>query len=314
MPARVRLKELSDATARIGDVVRLINDIAGQTNLLALNATIGAARAGEAGKGFAVVAAEVKTLATQTANATSEIGGQIDAVRSATEASVSVMADVAGIIGRLDEVAVAIASAVEEQSATTREIASNVQQVSASGQQATDAMKNVVGVSDEANAASQQVLTAATGIREEAARLRAEVDQFLAALRDETGSRRRYERIPGDGATATLHAGGREPVSAVVLDISRGGIALVCDWQLAPARKSRWNCPGRAGQSTPVSCAGTVRRWGWCSGRTPGAWSVSIGSWSRSKRRCRWPDRIRLVGSAGLLRVRLEQAFLSIPI
>ena len=230
--SQTTMQGLSDSTARIGDVVRLISDIASQTNLLALNATIEAARAGEAGKGFAVVAAEVKTLATQTANATSEIGAQIEAVRNATLESVSVMADVAQIIGKLDEVSIVIAAAVEQQSATTREIAHSVQQVSTAGQQATQSMRHVVAVSEDAGAASEQVLTAAAGIGREAARLQVEVDQFLAAVRDDSGNRRRYERLPGSGAKVTMSAAGRGPVSVMIQDISRGGIAVACDWRL----------------------------------------------------------------------------------
>jgi len=226
------MQGLSDSTARIGDVVRLISDIASQTNLLALNATIEAARAGEAGKGFAVVAAEVKALATQTANATSEIGAQIEAVRNATLESVSVMADVAQIIGKLDEVSIVIAAAVEQQSATTREIAHSVQQVATAGQQATQAMQRVVAVSEDAGAASEQVLTAAAGIGREAARLEVEVDQFLAAVRDDSGNRRRYERLPGHGARATVSADGHGPANVLIQDISRGGIAVACDWRL----------------------------------------------------------------------------------
>jgi len=231
--SQTTMQGLSDSTARIGDVVRLISDIASQTNLLALNATIEAARAGEAGKGFAVVAAEVKTLATQTANATSEIAAQIEAVRNATLESVSVMADVAQIIGKLDEVSIVIAAAVEQQSATTREIAHSVQQVSSAGQQATRSMQHVVSVSEEAGVASQQVLTAAAGIGRESACLQIEVDQFLAAVRDDSGNRRRYERLPGNGAKATMSAGGRGPVSVMIQDISRGGLAVACDWRLS---------------------------------------------------------------------------------
>jgi methyl-accepting chemotaxis protein len=245
--SQATMKSLSDATARIGDVVRLINAIASQTNLLALNATIEAARAGAAGKGFSVVAAEVKTLAIQTANATSEISGQIDAVRAATDESIAVMADVAGIIGKLNEVAVIIAAAAEEQSATTCEIASNVQQISAAGQQATGAMKKMVSVSETAGVASQQVLAAADGIGSEAAGLQTEVDQFLTAVRDETGNRRRYERLPGNGGKAMLSASGHGPLAVEVHDISRGGIALACDWQLTPGADVSVELPGAGG-------------------------------------------------------------------
>jgi methyl-accepting chemotaxis protein len=230
--SQATMKGLSEATERIGDVVRLISEIASQTNLLALNATIEAARAGEAGKGFAVVAAEVKMLAMQTAKATSEISGQIEAVCNATEQSVTVMADVAEIIARLDQVAVVIAAAVEEQSVTTRDIASSVQQVSSAVQQASHAMSKVVGASEEAGGTSQGVLAAADGIGAQAARLETEVDQFLTAVRGETGSRRSYERQPGNGAMAKLTASGRPPVTVAVHDISRGGIALICDWRL----------------------------------------------------------------------------------
>ena len=123
-----RVSELSRAAARIGDVVELINTIAGQTNLLALNATIEAARAGEAGRGFAVVASEVKALAEQTAKATGDIGRQIADIQSATEDSVNAIKEISGTIGKLSEISSTIAAAVEEQGAATQEISRNVQQ------------------------------------------------------------------------------------------------------------------------------------------------------------------------------------------
>ena len=119
---------LAEAAQKIGDVVKLINDIAGQTNLLALNATIEAARAGEAGKGFAVVASEVKSLASQTAKATEEIASQIKSIQAATGDSVEAIKAIGDTIGRINEIATTIASAVEEQGAATQEIARNVQQ------------------------------------------------------------------------------------------------------------------------------------------------------------------------------------------
>ena len=123
-----RVAELSKAAARIGDVVELINTIAGQTNLLALNATIEAARAGEAGRGFAVVASEVKALAEQTAKATGEIGQQIIGIQAATQESVGAIKEISGTIERLSEISSTIAAAVEEQGAATQEISRNVQQ------------------------------------------------------------------------------------------------------------------------------------------------------------------------------------------
>ena len=123
-----RVGELAKAASRIGDVVELINTIAGQTNLLALNATIEAARAGEAGRGFAVVASEVKALAEQTAKATGEIGQQIAGIQSATHESVDAIQTIGATIGRMSEISATIASAVEEQGAATQEISRNVQQ------------------------------------------------------------------------------------------------------------------------------------------------------------------------------------------
>jgi methyl-accepting chemotaxis protein len=122
-----RIGELSKAAVRIGDVVELINTIAGQTNLLALNATIEAARAGEAGRGFAVVASEVKALAEQTAKATGEIGQQVGSIQGATQESVGAIREISGTIERLSEISSAIAAAVEEQGAATQEISRNVQ-------------------------------------------------------------------------------------------------------------------------------------------------------------------------------------------
>jgi methyl-accepting chemotaxis protein len=138
-----RVSELSKAAARIGDVVELINTIAGQTNLLALNATIEAARAGEAGRGFAVVASEVKALAEQTAKATGEIGQQITGIQAATQDSVGAIKEISGTIERLSEISSTIAAAVEEQGAATQEISRNVQQAAQGTQQVSSNITDV---------------------------------------------------------------------------------------------------------------------------------------------------------------------------
>lgn len=146
--------ELSQAAARIGDVVELINTIAGQTNLLALNATIEAARAGEAGRCFAVAAAEVKALAEQTAKATGEIGQHISGIQSATHVSVDAIQEIGHTIGRMSEIASTIASAVEEQGAATQEISRNVQQAAGGTQQVSANIADVERGASETGSAS----------------------------------------------------------------------------------------------------------------------------------------------------------------
>ena len=137
------VQSLSEAAVRIGEVVRLISDIASQTNLLALNATIEAARAGEAGRGFAVVATEVKALATQTARATDEIAGQITDIRTATDKVVTAITAIGGTINRVSEISSSIASAVEEQSAATQEISRNTQEAATNTAQV---LENIAGL------------------------------------------------------------------------------------------------------------------------------------------------------------------------
>ena len=125
--AQAVISELDGAAQAIGEVLRLITDIAEQTNLLALNATIEAARAGEAGKGFAVVASEVKSLASQTAKATDQISRQIEAVQGNTRQAVSTIDDIQRVIDQLNQISTGISTAVEEQSAVTADISSNMQ-------------------------------------------------------------------------------------------------------------------------------------------------------------------------------------------
>ena len=249
------MQGLSEATARIGDVVRLISDIAGQTNLLALNATIEAARAGEAGKGFAVVAGEVKALAAQTAKATAEIGSQIETVRAATGNAVTAMADIGGIIGKMNEVSAAIATAVEQQSATTQEIAASVQGVSNATAGTAEAMEHVVTVAEQAGTVSQKVLTGSAEIAGEAESLRTEVDHFLAAVREDTqGERRRYERIKVEGMMVTLETKGHPATPLPLRNISRGGAMVACDWALPAGTALEVTLP-QAGGTVPARVA-----------------------------------------------------------
>jgi methyl-accepting chemotaxis protein len=178
-----RVGELSKAAARIGDVVELINTIAGQTNLLALNATIEAARAGEAGRGFAVVASEVKALAEQTAKATGEIGQQITGIQSATQDSVGAIKEIGDTIGRMSEISSTIAAAVEEQGAATQEISRNIQQAAQGTMQVSSNIADVQRGASETGSASSQVLSAAQSLSIESNRLKLEVGKFLSSVR-----------------------------------------------------------------------------------------------------------------------------------
>jgi methyl-accepting chemotaxis protein len=178
-----RVGELSKAAARIGDVVELINTIAGQTNLLALNATIEAARAGDAGRGFAVVASEVKALAEQTAKATGEIGQQITSIQSATQESVGAIKEISGTIEKLSEISASIASAVEQQGAATQEISRNVQQAAQGTVQVSSSITDVQRGASETGSASSQVLSAAQSLSGESNRLKLEVGKFLHSVR-----------------------------------------------------------------------------------------------------------------------------------
>ena len=178
-----RVGELSKAATRIGDVVELINTIAGQTNLLALNATIEAARAGEAGRGFAVVATEVKALAEQTAKATDEISQQISGVQAATQESVNAIQSISTTIERLAEIASAIAAAVEEQGAATQEISRNVQQAATGTQQVSANITDVQRGAAQTGSASAEVLSSAKSLAGDSNRLKREVGNFLEAVR-----------------------------------------------------------------------------------------------------------------------------------
>ena len=178
-----RVGELSQAAARIGDVVELINTIAGQTNLLALNATIEAARAGDAGRGFAVVASEVKALAEQTAKATDEISQQIGAIQAATQHSVSAIREIGDTIGRMSEIASTIAAAVEEQGAATQEISRNIQQAAQGTRQVSANIAQVQREASETGSASSQVLNSVQCLSQDSQRLKLEVSRFLESVR-----------------------------------------------------------------------------------------------------------------------------------
>lgn len=177
------MQGLSDAAQQIGDVVGLISDIAGQTNLLALNATIEAARAGEAGKGFAVVASEVKNLASQTAKATEDIGGQIRGVQEATTRAVAAIESIAGTITAMTEISASVASAVEEQGSATQEITRNTQRAASGTDQVSASISGVSRAASQTGAAATQLGSAVGALSAQSDTLRGEVAQFTAKVR-----------------------------------------------------------------------------------------------------------------------------------
>jgi methyl-accepting chemotaxis protein len=178
-----RINELSEAGARIGDVVKLITSIAEQTNLLALNATIEAARAGEAGRGFAVVAQEVKTLAGQTAKATEEIGSQIANMQLATRESVAAIKAIGQTIERISGIATSISGAVEQQRSATQNIAQSVRSAASGTADVVSDIRNAARGAEETGESSNRMFTSAKALSAESLRLKAEVDKFLDGMR-----------------------------------------------------------------------------------------------------------------------------------
>lgn len=178
-----RMRELSEAAGRIGEVISLIQAIAEQTNLLALNATIEAARAGEAGRGFAVVASEVKELANQTTKATEQISTQITEIQSETTQAAEAISSVTETIARMTDIAAANAAAVEQQGAATAEIARNVSEASNGTARVSASIASVSEAAEGTRDAAATVDRSAAALEEDAGRLRGQVTSFLGAVK-----------------------------------------------------------------------------------------------------------------------------------
>ena len=177
------MQKLAEGAHKIGEVVQLINSIAGQTNLLALNATIEAARAGDAGKGFAVVASEVKALATQTAKATDDIGAQISSIQAATNLAVAEIGQIAQVIAEINQIGVAIAAAIDEQGAATSLISHNIDQAAQGTQNVNHLIGDVREAAGRTGAAAENMHRVSASVAEQAVEIVQEIDRFTSGVK-----------------------------------------------------------------------------------------------------------------------------------
>jgi methyl-accepting chemotaxis protein len=226
-----KVDELRRAAEEIGNVVKLINTIAGQTNLLALNATIEAARAGESGRGFAVVAGEVKALAEQTARATSDIAHQVASIQSATNGAAEAIQEISGTIRNVNETAVAIATAVEEQGAATQEIARSIESVTVNAATMTRSMEQVQGAVDQTSNNAADVKRTTMALSVDTGILSAEVQEFLGALSDLGQSRQLQTLNVNLAASASV---GGQSVAGRVTKVSPGMALFEGALQVSP--------------------------------------------------------------------------------
>ena len=232
--AEQTIAELRTEVARIGQVASLIADIASQTNLLALNATIEAARAGEAGRGFAVVASEVKKLASQTSKATEDISSQIAQIQRATTHTVDAVSSIGKKVGEIDEVSVAIAAAMEEQSAATQEISRSINHAASAAESVTQMMVGVVEIAAQTNDKADRLRTEASSLAEGADRSRR---TLVTAVRTSVAEaeRRMHVRVSANEACVLVLGGVR--YDGRLTNISEGGARVAVDATGLPGTK-----------------------------------------------------------------------------
>lgn len=237
MRARELVDTLTEVMQGTVQVVEFISSIAGQTNLLALNATIEAARAGDAGKGFAVVAQEVKTLATQTAKATSDIAARIEAVRGSADSAAETIRVMTELMREVETSSATIAAAVTEQTAATDEISRSIQEAARHTASVTGGISMVREDATVTGASAMDVLGSADGMSAQATQLREEVEQFMQAMH-EAGERRQLQRHDLDLPVSVSL--GRGPLrNARLVNLSSAGAALQTDLPAASGQEVR---------------------------------------------------------------------------
>jgi len=217
------VSKLGDSSTEIGQVIKVITSIAQQTNLLALNATIEAARAGEAGKGFAVVANEVKELAKETAKATEDISRKIEAIQSDTKAAVDAIANIRGVINQVNDISNTIATAVEEQNATTNEMARNVSEAANGSREITSNINGVAQATESTSRGASDTQKAAQKLVETSAELRRLVEQFKVEARAK-------ENLVKENSSAGLRRRAHKPSHVPDVQLAVGAAASNGRW------------------------------------------------------------------------------------